>query len=657
MDYGTGYYTTWTYDQRGRVYQETQVINTSWTFKTQWTYNSADLMLTMKYPSNSSGGMSETVTYTYNHQMLVDKATSGLGTYVDDTWYDAAGRVTLRELGLSGGNYILGQTYSYYAWTTQGGRLQSALGGLRLDNDSLQDLRYTYDSVGNVQTISDYYAVRSLGQYQRQTFTYDAADRLASAVAENLAVDPDGGSGGGGVQSVDGTYSLQSYSYNSSTGNLASNAGVSYTYGDNNHKHAVTNTSNGNSYGYDANGNMTSRTVGGVTYTLVYDAENRLVEIKQGGTTIATYVYNGDGVRVKADVGGVITAYIGSHFEYTSSTNKKLYYYSGGVRVAVRVVTNQNNLYFLLSDHLGSTSITATSSGGFYSELRYMPWGGNRFTNGTTPTSYRYTGQREAEVGLYYYGARFYDPSLGRFVSADTVIPNPAIPLSYDRYHYVQNNPLRYVDPSSHRTCTAEEAASGDETCDQNITDESPSNQIVVPYGMVVPPDLPTHINDPLLLQAWIWLYNSPTGQQYAEFFRDNNIPIVAVSGDIGNYSNGTIYVALETGVISGIAGNMGHEAYHATEPFGSGKPSLYEEYRAYQVSHNVVNELSVYATTPQGTTFTSPLDFAGFNPWNQVSLQSWFTHNGLERYIRRLVRNEYTFYPSWPDYGNAPWR
>jgi RHS repeat-associated protein len=91
-----------------------------------------------------------------------------------------------------------------------------------------------------------------------------------------------------------------------------------------------------------------------------------------------------------------------------------------------------------------------TASGGFYSELRYMPWGGNRYTAGTTPTSFRYTGQRESEVGLYFYGARFYDPALGRFVSPDTIIPQGQGSQAWDRYAGMNNNPVRYTDPTGH---------------------------------------------------------------------------------------------------------------------------------------------------------------------------------------------------------------
>ncbi len=67
------------------------------------------------------------------------------------------------------------------------------------------------------------------------------------------------------------------------------------------------------------------------------------------------------------------------------------------------------------------------------------------------PTPYRFTGQRlDTGTGLYYYGARYYDAALGRFISADTIVPGAGSPQALNRYAYVYNNPLRYTDPSGH---------------------------------------------------------------------------------------------------------------------------------------------------------------------------------------------------------------
>ena len=81
--------------------------------------------------------------------------------------------------------------------------------------------------------------------------------------------------------------------------------------------------------------------------------------------------------------------------------------------------------------------------------------------NSTLPTRYTYTGQYSyiddsatdlggAGFGLMFYNARWYDPALGRFAQADTIIPAPYNPQSYDRFAYVLNNPLSYKDPSGH---------------------------------------------------------------------------------------------------------------------------------------------------------------------------------------------------------------
>ena len=72
-------------------------------------------------------------------------------------------------------------------------------------------------------------------------------------------------------------------------------------------------------------------------------------------------------------------------------------------------------------------------------------------TTAPLQTTYRYTGQRhEPDIKLYYYIARWYDNRRGRFTQPDTIVPEPANPQSLNRYAYVNNNPVRYTDPSGH---------------------------------------------------------------------------------------------------------------------------------------------------------------------------------------------------------------
>jgi RHS repeat-associated protein len=135
------------------------------------------------------------------------------------------------------------------------------------------------------------------------------------------------------------------------------------------------------------------------------------------------------------------------------------YYSAGGQRAVMRVQSNQAGLedgvFYFLSDHLGSTSLTLDEGAGKVAELRYSAWGETRYTDGSTPTQRRYTGQLEAEAGLYYYQARWYDPGLGRFAQADSIIPLASQGvLAWDRYAYVNNNPVRFNDPTGHdRDC------------------------------------------------------------------------------------------------------------------------------------------------------------------------------------------------------------
>jgi len=108
-------------------------------------------------------------------------------------------------------------------------------------------------------------------------------------------------------------------------------------------------------YTYRAKGNMVVRS----RERYAYDAENRLTQVKKNGAVIATFVYDGDGQRVKATFGGTTTVYIGNYYEQTGSTIRK-YYYAGGRRVAMR---ENSTVYYLLTDHLGSTALTVSSGG------------------------------------------------------------------------------------------------------------------------------------------------------------------------------------------------------------------------------------------------------------------------------------------------------
>jgi len=135
----------------------------------------------------------------------------------------------------------------------------------------------------------------------------------------------------------------------------------------------------------------------------------------------------------------------------------KTYYSAGGARVAVR--SGSSTLSFILSDHLGSTSVTTDSGGAFGPERRYKAWGESRYDSGTLPTKFTYTGQYSnvAEFGLMYYGARWYDSQLSRFLSPDTIIPGAGNPQAWDRFAYALNSPVIFIDPTGH--------AAGSPTC------------------------------------------------------------------------------------------------------------------------------------------------------------------------------------------------
>jgi RHS repeat-associated protein len=110
-----------------------------------------------------------------------------------------------------------------------------------------------------------------------------------------------------------------------------------------------------------------------------------------------------------------------------------------------------DGLHYLLIDHLDSIVRVLDSNRSLETDERYLHFGELRDTSGITETDFAFTGQRNlSDVGLMDYNARWYSPSIGRFVSPDTLIAQPGNPQALNRYAYAANNPLRYTDPSGH---------------------------------------------------------------------------------------------------------------------------------------------------------------------------------------------------------------
>jgi len=179
--------------------------------------------------------------------------------------------------------------------------------------------------------------------------------------------------------------------------------------------------------------------------------------------------------KIKPD--GSKTIYVGGIYEVdkTSSgtvTRTVTYYPVAG---AMRI---NSTLYYILKDHLDSASVVTDASGNILGEQRYYPFGETRLTTGTIYTDKLFTGQREmAGLGIYHFNARFYSPKLGRFLSADSIVPSYANPQSLNRMSYVTNNPLRYTDPTGHKACGDGEA----HDCDGYLN--NPSNNTNVGCG------------------------------------------------------------------------------------------------------------------------------------------------------------------------------
>ncbi len=131
----------------------------------------------------------------------------------------------------------------------------------------------------------------------------------------------------------------------------------------------------------------------------------------------------------------------------TQKSITKTYIYAGNL-LASKTSDSSDTTYYI-QDHLGSNRKVID---GEVQENEFYAFGEEKLLTGNFNNNYKYTGKPlDDETGLYYYGARYYQPELGRFIQADVLRGSLVDPLSLNRYAYVSNNPLKYVDPSGNQ--------------------------------------------------------------------------------------------------------------------------------------------------------------------------------------------------------------
>jgi len=162
-----------------------------------------------------------------------------------------------------------------------------------------------------------------------------------------------------------------------------------------------------------------------------------------------TFVYDGDGGRVKQITASGTTTYLGESYELAPDGTITKYVFAGSQRIAAKDSTG--TLRFYHGDHLGSSNVITDGTGALVELNEHTPYGGLSRHEGTADVRHKFTGQhQDAGTGLILFPARAYDPALGRFLQPDPFVQAPADPQTLNRYSYARNNPVNLVDPTGY---------------------------------------------------------------------------------------------------------------------------------------------------------------------------------------------------------------
>jgi RHS repeat-associated protein len=475
-----------------------------------------DRLKRLNEASYSTGGV---VTYTYDGQKLTqvtDTRTSPSETHLFT--YDPSFRVAsitqgsrgtvsyqyhphdlVSNLTVQGGPSA---TYSYYpdsslntiAWTPVAGtfKYRYSLAGeyqqITFPNSQRRD--FTFDNQGRLTSIANIHPTS--GNLATYSYAYDlnhatgAWNRLGQSVSTTATIPSQGLSGHQTKYFYDPLYQLTGVDYPAVTpfngeqhrwtydaiGNRLTNtvgaATQTYTYQKigANPKNWQRLTSDGiNTYTYDANGNTATRSGPGGNVLFGWDAESRLTGIS--GAVSAAYLYDYQGRRA-SKTSGTTTSFLydGLNLIRETGASSADYLLGPGIDQPL-AMSRAGQIYYYATDALGSVTALANSSGTVQDKYLYDAWGAVRSQTEAVPNPITYTGREKGEAGAGFYRARYYQPSIGRFLSEDPIRPevpgsDSASILSLDRftfrppqYEYVGSDPINWIDPRGQHAMAA----------------------------------------------------------------------------------------------------------------------------------------------------------------------------------------------------------
>jgi RHS repeat-associated protein len=456
--------TAYQYNTAGKLLQETDPLGKV----TSYTYDSRGNMITRTSPDD------KTITYTYDlNNRLTQKLYSD--NFVTAFQYDNAGRMTYAGNSNIAYNFIYDAVNRVTQITDSNGRLiqyQYDAAGKRIamTMPDSSAIAYTYDFNNLLTQITT-----DLGAF---TYAYDANNRrttrtLPNGTTSTYSYDQDNRLTG--IQTAKGTTTIDSVTYTmDNVGNrltkTQNSTGYNYTY-DNIYRltQAAPSTGTQETYTYDQVGNRLTKvpdappSVNAATaYT--YDDENRLtgVQITRDNLVKAlTFAYDPFGRRIsktltKDEIGTDCTSpnvcprmttyvYDGQNIimEYDQNGNITAKYTHGPNIDEPLAIQQGTNIYYYHADGLGSITALTNASGSIVQTYIYDSFG-NMTATGSISQPFTYTAREyDAETGMYFYRARYYDPKVGRFVTKDPIGFKGGINV----FAYVLNNPVNRTDP------------------------------------------------------------------------------------------------------------------------------------------------------------------------------------------------------------------